>query len=68
MLYFDIDKKISEKLKSSDKVFYGFLLDNNWINEWKKYSYYDYIEQKYLENNDQNKIENIIMRKIQEKN
>ena len=68
MLYFDIDKKISEKLKSSDKEeFYGILLDNNWINEWKKYSYYDYIEQEYLENNDQNKIENIIMRKIQEK-
>ena len=66
--YFEIEKNISEKLKNNTKEKYnGILIDNTWINNWKKYSNYDSIKKEDLENINKDKIENILMKNFKEK-
>ena len=55
--YYNFEKKISNNLHNYKKecLEYGYLVTKNWIDKWKKYSNYDNIKNKYLENNEENK-------------
>ena len=51
--FYNIEKKFEENLKNINTIekYYGFLVDNAWVEKWRKYSYYDSIKTKYLQNN-----------------
>ena len=63
--YYNMEKKIEKKFKNPinyGQKFECFLVDKNWDNKWKKYSYYDSIKRECLEKNilDKDKIINKI--------
>ena len=67
--YYKMEKEISEKLKNErtqEEKFIGFLVDIAWLNNWKKYSFYDKIKNEFLlkKKNDKNKIINIIKEEL----
>mgnify|MGYP007101849441 CR=1 FL=1 len=63
--FYNIEKIFEEKLNNRNTVekYNGFLVDNIWVEKWRKYSYYDIIKTKYLQNNeitDKNEITDMI--------
>ena len=58
MNYFNLEKEITTKIntKNAPKEKYeGFLVDGYWVENWKKYSFYDSINDKYLQKNNEDK-------------
>ena len=60
-----MEKNIEIQLKNptnNGQKFECFLVDKDWVDKWKKYSYYDSIKREYLEKNilDKDKIINMI--------
>ena len=49
--YYDNEKNISNKLNSvkpnDSQIYLGFLVDKEWVDKWKKYSYYDEIKSNF---------------------
>ena len=73
MNYYNLEKEISTKIntKNAPKEKYeGFLVDGYWVENWKKYSFYDSINAKYLEKNieDKNTIISHIIKKYEKAN
>ena len=61
--YYLMEKEICEKLNQSESHPYqGFLVDNEWVDRWKKYSYYEKMKINFLQN--PNKNENLIQQFI----
>ena len=63
--YYNMEKNIEKELKNptnNGQKFECFLVDKDWVDKWKKYSYYDSIKREYLEKNilDKDKIINMI--------
>jgi hypothetical protein len=51
--YFNCENQIISQLnQNKKKSCYGFLIRNSWLNEWKKYTNYDYFKGKYLHKNE----------------
>ena len=47
--YFTLENKIIEQLNQNKiKYGYGLLVRNSWLNEWKKYTNYEYLKEKYF--------------------
>lgn len=47
--YFTLENKIIEQLNQNKiKYGYGLLVRNFWLNEWKKYTNYEYLKEKYF--------------------
>ena len=47
--YFENENYITEKLRmEGDFAFQGYLVNKNWVDKWKKYSYYDIIKENIL--------------------
>ena len=56
--YFINENDISEQLKTGqNKMIQGFLVDKEWIDKWKKYSYYERIKENIYLKNINNEIE-----------
>lgn len=48
-IYFALENQIIEKLNQNKKKYgSGFLVRNSWLNEWKKYTNYKYLKEKYF--------------------
>ena len=65
--YYKIEMNLQTSLKIKDAKeikFEGFFVDKIWVDKWKKYSYYDSIKKRYLQNNIFDK--NIIIKMIKE--
>ena len=64
--YFKFTTEFSDKINnknSETEEFKGFLVNKKWVNKWKKYSYYNKISDKFLNDGDKDKI----IEKIKEK-
>ena len=56
--YYKIEKEITTKINNKNtqsEKYEGFLVDEYWFENWKKYSFYDFINIKYLEKNIEDK-------------
>ena len=56
--YYKIEKEITNKINNKNTLYEkyeGFLVDEYWFENWKKYSFYDFINIKYLEKNIEDK-------------
>ena len=50
--YFENENYIIENLKMEGNfAFQGYLVNKNWVDKWKKYSYYDIIKENFLMKN-----------------
>ena len=52
--YFKNERDIEYKLNNNltpKQIYQGFLVDKNWVDKWKRYSYYDYIKNNFLNKN-----------------
>ena len=61
--YFNFTKKISELLNKEENQttkIKGFLLEKEWVDNWKEHSFYNKIKNEYLENDNKNEIIKII--------
>ena len=57
--YFKFTTEFSEKINNKNKEineYKGFLVNKEWVDKWKNYSYYNKIKEKYLKNDNKNKI------------
>ena len=57
--YFKSTTEFSEKINNKNKEikkYEGFLVNKEWVEKWKKYSYYNKIKENYLKDDDKNKI------------
>ena len=67
--YYTHETFISKILNNKETTqFRGFLVSNEWVDKWKKYSFYDYIKEKFISNNitNDNEIKNFIKLKQSE--
>ena len=64
-IYYNVERDIVYKINNQSQTFsyQGFLVDKNWVDNWKKHSYYDYIKFNYLDKNINNEqiIKNYIL-------
>ena len=71
--YYKIEKEITNKINNKNTLsekYEGFLVDKYWFENWKKYSFYDSINNKYLQKNieDKNTIISYIKKKQEKTN
>jgi len=71
--YYKIEKEITTKINNKNTLsekYEGFLVDEYWFENWKKYSFYDFINIKYLQKNieDKNTIISYIKKKQEKTN
>ena len=65
--YFNTERDIINKLniQKQNCQYQGFLVDKNWVDNWKRYSHYDYIKNNYLDK--KNKDDKLIKKYIIDK-
>ena len=64
--YYNNEIDINKKLHSGEsRIYQGYLVDKEWVDEWKKYSFYDILKTNFLEKNkyDEYEIKNLIIKK-----
>ena len=71
--YYNNEKFISDMLNNKNnnvEIYQGILIDKEWVDKWKKYSFYDLIKSKYLHKNNkyENKIKSLIKEEHEKKN
>ena len=50
--YYNNEKYISTKLnEAGSQIFQGYLVNKEWVDKWKRYSYYDSIKTNFFEKN-----------------